>query len=254
MKYLSIIIFLISSCNYDSNKNKELCNGHSSAVTLFELDSLPYYKNCVQNILLRNHEIPVLDIGLDCPFLTTIELRNVTFNSEVNFYTWLSKMKNIKEITIENVSNESFLTNVCNFSKLEKVRLISSHGMKVPKCIFNLKELKDLTLDGAFSGLDSIIKLDKIKKLSLLNSPIQEIPECVFQLSSLEMLNLDNCKIAVIPNRLRELKGLKSIGLAGTEYEKLQVERLKQDYNYKIFSDVKNLCNNCEIRSNVRNY
>ncbi|EDO28970.1 predicted protein [Nematostella vectensis] len=77
----------------------------------------------------------------------------------------------------------------------------------------DLKKERDLTMRD-FDCTNNWAKLKSLKSLSLTNCNLTSIPEGVFRLVSLEKLDLNNNKLTKIPESIAQLKKLTNLNLA----------------------------------------
>jgi len=100
---------------------------------------------------------------------------------------------------------------------------------EIPTKISRLKQLEYLSF--RINAIKEIPKeIGELKKLKILdltdNSGLQQI-ENVILLDNLEELYLYGCYLTKFPNDLSKLSKLKKLGLSGNNFDKLEMERIK---------------------------
>lgn len=143
-------------------------------------------------------------------------------NSEANTLTHLeSKIGKMKLI----IDHENMFESLSNYSKfnafsikngfVNTLIIYNSDLKQLPQEITKLSKLKKLYLIGS-GGLkvpDSIGNLKSLEFLDLSSNQIKEIPEAIGQLESLIYLRLDNNYLSYLPNNIVLLKSIRLLDL-----------------------------------------
>jgi len=104
---------------------------------------------------------------------------------------------------------------------------------KIPKKVFELKNLKSLSLE--FNRITEIpkdiSKLISLKYLYLGYNQINELPESIGNLNSLKGLNIIHNNLSTLPRTIRNLKNLKYIYVRGTKIKKIPNSLKNAEYD-----------------------
>ena len=117
----------------------------------------------------------------------------------------------------------------------------TDHVTSIPKCLFKLKNLRNLTIVCYSKNLEysnyvkkipkKITQLNKLRKLTFVHASIGNIPAYICKLDSLEELTFGWCKVESIPETIGELQNLKRI----------EIENNGSDTMKSIPASIKNL-------------
>jgi Leucine rich repeat len=113
---------------------------------------------------------------------------------------------------------------IARFKKLEKLSLVDFPYVK-GELISNLKNLKDLTIEGdkIREVPSSIGQLDKLERLSL-TGPITKLPDNIYNLINLKELDLGATNIDKISPRIKDLKNLEILHIGYTRIRQIPKE------------------------------
>ena len=177
---------------------------------------------------------------------------------EMEFYWWISEMKNLKELNIskllgkspipKSINNltklqlfhitesnlETLHENVGQLSSLEELKISETNISNLPNSIGDLSQLKYLTIEkGKLEKLPkSIGKLFLLIELNIKKNALEELPTTIGNLKSLEKLQLGFNKILKIPSSIGKLQELRYLFLEKNKIQKLPTEIQKLENLY----------------------
>ncbi|XP_013382554.1 malignant fibrous histiocytoma-amplified sequence 1 homolog [Lingula anatina] len=118
--------------------------------------------------------------------------------------------------------------------ELRKRRLTKSNGLntlslsgcllqKLPKSLYNIKEIQDLNLtENRLTELDSALSnLQRVRHLHLSENELQTFPKVLCKLRNLETLNLGHNKFMAFPDAILQIKTLSYLDLGGNKIASL---------------------------------
>jgi len=167
----------LESLNIGGNKLKILPDGISN------LHKLKY---------LTIQARTLTDLPNDLKSLKNLEYIHLSIDGDIKL-SLHEKLDNLKEFSWHGC--KSFPTFICNYTNLEKVQFWKGSMKMIPKCISNLKKLRNLTVSShPISELPEDLKLlENIILLDFRNTDIEDIDPGILELPKLSNVLIEDC-------------------------------------------------------------
>ena len=154
------------------------------------------------------------------------ELDEMQKNARAKAEVYLQQLENSHPDSVKMLSFDwTFLDTIPDFSKYNKVWLVSYSGIKsdvVDKSLFSSNSLKTVTLNNCnFREID-FPEDNHIERLNLTNCQLTRIPTSIRRCKHLRDLNLEGNNIRHIPRWIMELDSLEEISL---NFNQLKLKR-----------------------------
>lgn len=191
---------------------------------LKNLSHLYLYKNKIKSIpidcLKEMYSLECVDLGDNF----------VDYKKVQELYIELDKLRDYKNF-VKEVEKSDTNTEYFHFY---------GNTTKIPDELFNLKNLKSLSISGKnISEIPKeISRLKKLERLCLSGNNLSNIPSEIYYLENLTSIVLDNNQFIVFPEKLLEMKKLESISFNYNKIEqiKMHLDKVVKDDFYKYFS------------------
>ncbi len=191
---------------------------------LKSLSHLYLYQNKIKSIpfncLKEMYSLECVDLGDNF----------VDYKEVQKLYKELDKLKDYKKL-IEKVEKSDITTEYFHFW---------GNTTKIPNELFNLKNLKSLSISGTnISEIPKeISQLKKLERLSFSGNNLSNIPSEIYDLENLTSIDLDNNQFVEFPERLLEMKKLESISFNYNKIERIKpyLDKVVKNDFYTYFS------------------
>lgn len=187
-----------------------------------------------------------IDDALLQPSLVQYLYLDASVGDDSAFFANITKFKNIKILTISNISGSELADNISALRSLEQFNIIESPDLDFKKLIQKLSSLRYLTTlcikdcnlnkcpgeiqkvltlqtliitdNDDFDTKDLVKNISKLPKLTNLALPINqitELPENIGLLKQIEVLDISDNWITDLPDNISDMQNLKNIDVSG---------------------------------------
>jgi Leucine-rich repeat (LRR) protein len=244
-----LLILAVFSCRskpaevYTSDESNSVAFKSGCAVCM-SLDSAFINPAAPIHLILweyKKSELP--DSLLSLVNVESIKLGNCSQLNLSSAFETLSHMRNLKSLAIEDYNHKALPTNISLLKNLTKLEIDDS-VVAIPATLYELENLKSLTLKVNSAISDSLAMLKNLESLFINVPKMRRISTPVYSLTNLKYYRV-GWDVDTISDSISKLQNLQMLELTGSAYI-----TEAEDWGSRI-AKLKRLLPNCEIKTTV---